>query len=62
MDGGGAGSEYLDLFHGRRPTAALIGGNGGIRLEAVTWREPVAMLINGGTRSGKEILAYGFTK
>jgi carboxyl-terminal processing protease len=40
----------------------LIGRNGGIRLEAVTWRKPVAMLINGRTRSGKEILAYGFKK
>ena len=28
----------------------------------VKWRKPVAMLINGGTRSGKEILAYGFKK
>jgi carboxyl-terminal processing protease len=28
----------------------------------VKWRKPVAMLINGGTRSGKEVLAYGFKK
>jgi carboxyl-terminal processing protease len=59
---GGAVPEYLDLFDPRRPTVALIGRNGGIRLEGVTWRKPVAMLINGGTRSGKEILAYGFKK
>jgi carboxyl-terminal processing protease len=26
------------------------------------WRKPVAMLINGGTRSGREVLAYGFKK
>jgi len=26
----------------------------------VKWRKPVAALINGGTRSGKEVLAYGF--
>jgi carboxyl-terminal processing protease len=26
----------------------------------ITWRKPVAMLVNEGTRSGKEILAYGF--
>ena len=24
------------------------------------WRKPVAALVNGGTRSGKEVLAYGF--
>jgi carboxyl-terminal processing protease len=28
----------------------------------VKWRKLVAMLINGGTRSGKEVLAYGFKK
>jgi carboxyl-terminal processing protease len=59
---GGAAPEYLDLFDQRRPTVELIGRNGGIRLEGVTWRKPVAMLINGGSRSGKEILAYGFKK
>ena len=26
------------------------------------WRKPVALLINGGTRSGKEVLAHGFKK
>src|SRR6266581_3289677 len=31
-------------------------------LRNVKWRKPVAMLVNGGTRSGKEILAYGFKK
>ncbi len=30
--------------------------------EGVKWRKPVAMLVNGGTRSGKEVLAYGFKK
>ena len=28
----------------------------------VKWRKRVAMLINGGTRGGKEVLAYGFKK
>ena len=26
------------------------------------WRKPAALLINAGTRSGKEVLAYGFKK
>jgi carboxyl-terminal processing protease len=26
------------------------------------WRKPVVMLVNNGSRSGKEILAYGFQK
>ncbi len=59
---GGAVPEYLDPFDPRGPTVAMIGRDGGIRPQAVKWRRPVAMLINGGTRSGKEILAYGFKK
>jgi len=31
-----------------------------VRFEDVKWRKPVAMLVNRGTRSGKEVLAYGF--
>jgi carboxyl-terminal processing protease len=57
---GGAETEYLHLFGGRAPTTTLINRDGRVSLANVTWRKPVAMLINGGTRSGKEILAYGF--
>jgi carboxyl-terminal processing protease len=57
---GGSLPEYLDLFEPRGPDVAIIGRNGEVRLQGVKWRRPVAMLINGGTRSGKEILAYGF--
>jgi carboxyl-terminal processing protease len=28
----------------------------------IKWRKPVVMLVNGGTRSGREVLAYGFKK
>lgn len=59
---GGAVPEYLDLFDPRGPTVAMIGRDGRTHLQGVKWRRPVAMLINGGTRSGKEILAYGFRK
>jgi carboxyl-terminal processing protease len=57
---GGAETEYLHLFTGRAPTTTLINRDGRVSMANVTWRKPVAMLINGGTRSGKEILAYGF--
>lgn len=40
----------------------LTARNGTHEFEDVKWRKPVAMLVNGGTRSGKEILAYGFKK
>jgi carboxyl-terminal processing protease len=59
---GGADPEYLDPFDPRGPTVAEITRDGRTRLLSVKWRRPVAMLINGGTRSGKEILAYGFKK
>jgi carboxyl-terminal processing protease len=59
---GGAIPEYLDLFNTRAPTMQVIDRNGASELANVKWRKPVAMLINGGTRSGKEILAYGFKK
>jgi C-terminal processing protease CtpA/Prc len=36
--------------------------DGDREFENVKWRKPVAMLVNAGTRSGKEVLAYGFKK
>jgi carboxyl-terminal processing protease len=57
---GGAQPEYLDLFNPRAPTMQVRARNGETGLVDVKWRKPVAMLINGGTRSGKEVLAYGF--
>ena len=57
---GGAQPEYLDLFNPRAPTMQVKSRDGETGLVDVKWRKPVAMLINGGTRSGKEVLAYGF--
>ena len=59
---GGAQPQYLDVFTGRGPLVELRDRSGKETLQNVKWRRPVAMLINGGTRSGKEILAYGFKK
>ncbi|MGE3539337.1 MAG: S41 family peptidase [Candidatus Tectimicrobiota bacterium] len=59
---GGAQAHYLDLFQARGPTVTLTDRDGKVSLNNVKWRKPVVMLINGGTRSGKEILAYGFKK
>ncbi|MDR3532042.1 MAG: S41 family peptidase [Rhodopila sp.] len=59
---GGAVPEYLDLFNARAPTMQVTDRNGAREFEDVKWRKPVAMLVNGGTRSGKEVLAYGFKK
>ncbi len=57
---GGAQPDYLDLFNSRAPTMQVTDRNGDTGTVDVKWRKPVAMLINGGTRSGKEVLAYGF--
>jgi C-terminal processing protease CtpA/Prc len=59
---GGAEPQYLDLFNPRAPTMQVTDRNGETGMVNVKWRKPVAMLINGGTRSGKEVLAYGFKK
>lgn len=59
---GGAVPEYLDLFNLRAPTMQVFGRDRSGQFENVNWRKPVAMLVNSGTRSGKEVLAYGFRK
>ncbi len=57
---GGAQPTYLDLFNARSPTMQVADRNGETGVVGAKWRKPVAALINGGTRSGKEVLAYGF--
>lgn len=57
---GGAQPQYLDLFNPRAPTMQVRDRSGETSFVDVKWRKPVAMLINEGTRSGKEVLAYGF--
>jgi carboxyl-terminal processing protease len=59
---GGAQPQYLDLFNLRASTMQVTGRNGATVMVDVKWRKPVAMLINAGTRSGKEVLAFGFKK
>ena len=59
---GGAQPDYLDIFNPRGPTMLVTARDGDQEDVNVKWRKPVALLINGGTRSGKEVLAYGFKK
>jgi carboxyl-terminal processing protease len=59
---GGAQLQYLDLFNLRASTMQVTGRDGATAMIDVKWRKPVAMLINAGTRSGKEVLAFGFKK
>ena len=59
---GGANPEYLNLFNTRVPTMTSVDRDGKTTTFDNQWRKPVALLINGGTRSGKELIAYGFKK
>jgi carboxyl-terminal processing protease len=59
---GGAVPDYLDLFNSRAPTMQVRDRDGRIQLDNVKWRRPAAMLVNERSRSGKEVLAYGFEK
>ncbi|KAF0218963.1 MAG: periplasmic [Geobacteraceae bacterium] len=59
---GGANPVYLNLFNPKVPVLTNIDRSGKKTDVDFQWRKPVAMLVNGGTRSGKEILAYGFKK
>jgi carboxyl-terminal processing protease len=59
---GGALPDYLDIFNARAPTMITTERDGDQSVINAKWRKPAALLINGGTRSGKEVLAYGFKK
>ena len=59
---GGAQIEYLDVFNRNAPSIRTAGRDRRFVTRTARWRKPVAMLINAGARSGKEILAYGFKK
>jgi carboxyl-terminal processing protease len=59
---GGAQPDYLDIFNGRSPTMTVTGRGGAAETVNARWRKPVVLLINEGSRSGKEVLAFGFKK
>ncbi len=59
---GGADPNYLNIFTEKVPILTRIGRDGIKRDLDFQWRKPVVMLVNNGSRSGKEILAYGFQK
>ena len=58
---GGASPEYLDIFNPLTPTVGFRPrGERGWRTFTPGWHKPVALLIDGGSRSGKEMLAHAF--
>jgi carboxyl-terminal processing protease len=59
---GGADPNYLNIFTEKVPVLTKISRDGTRQKLDTQWRKPVVMLVNHGSRSGKEILAYGFKK
>ncbi len=59
---GGASPNYLNIFTAPTPTITSVFRDGVKRQKNYQWQKPVVMLVNQGSRSGKEILAYGFRK
>ena len=57
---GGAEPNYLNPFTAPAPTVTFTNRDGTKGSYNLPWRKPVVMLVNQGSRSGKEILAYGF--
>ncbi|AGY60641.1 S41 family peptidase [Gloeobacter kilaueensis] len=59
---GGASPEYLNIFTAQQPALTIQSRDGKPANLTELWKKPVVLLVNEQTRSGKEILAYGFKK
>ena len=59
---GGASPSYLNIFTPRTVSVTALARNRARRTFTSGWSKPVVMLVNGNTRSGKELLAYGFRR
>jgi carboxyl-terminal processing protease len=57
---GGVSMGYLLLFTGKSPNILNIDRDGSRNSIDYAWKKPVVALVNQGTRSAKEILAFGF--
>jgi carboxyl-terminal processing protease len=59
---GGAQPEYTELFVGGAPVMIYIGRDGREAFASFRWRRPVVVLVDEGTRSGKEVVTYGLQR
>jgi carboxyl-terminal processing protease len=59
---GGAQPEYTELFVGGAPLMTYVGRDGREHFASFRWRRPVVVLVNEGTRSGKEVVTYGLKR
>ena len=59
---GGAPPDAVDYFVGRSPTMTMTGRGGEAELLSTSWRKPVVGIVDEGSRSGMEILAYALQR
>jgi carboxyl-terminal processing protease len=59
---GGAQPEYAELFVGGAPIMTYVGRDGREKFASFRWRRPVVVLVDEGTRSGKEVVTYGLKR
>ncbi len=59
---GGANPNFLNLFNRTPPVLEMIDADGSRRCYDPQWRKPLFILINGGSRSGKEVVAFAVKK
>jgi len=59
---GGAQPEYAELFVGGAPIMTFVGRDGREAFVSFRWRRPVVVLVDEGTRSGKEVVTYGLKR
>lgn len=59
---GGCQPSFVDAFNRSKPTLSMIERDGKELRTDRHWRKPLYILINGGSRSGKEIVAFAVQK
>ena len=59
---GGADPTFLNLFDKTPPSLEQIGRGGARTRYDRHWRKPLVVLINGGTKSGKEVVVHAIRK
>lgn len=58
---GGCNPEFVSLFDPHVPAVTMTHREGTVRTVR-TWSKPLVLLVNGGTRSGKEVVTYAVKK
>lgn len=59
---GGCNPDFVNVFNDEVPALTNIGRDGKVQRYDPAWRKPLIILINEGTRSGKEVVSYSLQK